>query len=537
MIKKLFLACAIIACATGSAVAEPVSLIAGLSAVIFNAGLAGSVGGALAVATFAVNTTIGLALSVGLSFASKALMGQKGTEAIGAGGSSQGLNAPDVRYNERQSIPSKRIVVGTAQVGGALFYEQVKAPYLTQGILICAREISEFRKCWIGTNEISFANFTPNTILTPFDVEGQPDYPNRLKVSVRVGSDAQTIDPLIAQDYTNVASTFRQQGIATAVLRYHYGADYTEFTGLWGNVQKPNPLFLVDGVFVYDPRDKTQSATDRSTWKFTNNATLIQTYYLTQSFGGRIPTSKIDYDKVAISADWDDGLVACKDGTFIKRHTIDGVFNLSQSPSDVLRGMLSANRGRVLESGGRIWVASSYPKTPVATIYDAILTGGIEFRSAKPKRDLVNRCKVRLVSEEREYQTTDGPVLSRVDLQEEDGEILDATLELPFTLDHRRAQRLQKAYLDSARLGKTITCQVDVSIMCELEDELVGSAVTFDSELFAQANGTYFVTDVGFDQSFSSIELALVEYDPDIEIDWDCNKDEQDFELATLDVT
>jgi hypothetical protein len=65
-----------------------------------------------------------------------------------------------------------------------------------------------------------------------------------------------------------------------------------------------------------------------------------------------------------MAADWDDGLVLRKDGTFFKRHTIDGVVTLNQSPVTVIAGMISANRGRILESAGTVWSASSAPETP-----------------------------------------------------------------------------------------------------------------------------------------------------------------------------
>lgn len=686
MIKIIALAGALFFCLTGTASADPISAAIGLTALLEGTFLAGAGG---TIVTFFGS----LALSVGLSLAANALKSSPDA-AVPA----SELNAPDIRYNERQATPSKRIIVGTAQVGGALFFEQTKTPYLTQGILICARQVTAFRQCWIGTNEIPFSAFTVGSILTPIAVDGNPNYPARLLISLRNGSPTQPVDPLIAQDYTNLSiqpvsnsagtaignmsgagglaagfdnvtaqaasacasltgagnvtgtigkdwgagvtrtiaqfflyapsdfgfsksadptvivklrgSTdnfassivtlytgpatayasssivsvasgidtsaayryhrveiieqagdagshvgavaaelqffeptgleFRQRGVATAVLRYHYGADYTEFTQLWGQVQKPNRLFLVDGVTVYDPRDPTQLLADPTTWKFSNNATLVQTYYLTQPFGGRIATTKIDWDKTKQSADWDDGLIATNDGTLIKRHTVDGVFNLSQSPLDVIKGMLTANGGQVLESGGTMWVQSSQPLNPIATIYDDILTGGVDYRAAQPKKNLINRCKLRFVSEYQSYQLIDGPALYRADLEALDGELLDVTLELPFTLggsqSGARAQRLQKRSLELARLGKTLTCQVDVVILCDLNEELVGQIVNFDSVLFAQANGLYRVTDVGFGQTFSTLQLALVEYDPTIETDWNAATDEQSLILPFLNV-
>ncbi|MCK1669445.1 hypothetical protein [Bradyrhizobium sp. 153] len=651
-----------------------------------------------------VGAAVLIGASIAVNYAVAALTQKsKGSGSLGNSADQVGaasINSPAIKYNERQPIPSKRIIYGTAQVGGALFFEQVKAPFLFQGFLICAKQVTAFRKVWIGSQQISFSTLSPDAVLTPLGITGQPNYPERLAVSFRLGSRDQAADLLLQDDelvklsgsngtpigtltrgaglaaafdgvvykpFASCAATtlsttgyigkdwgvgvsrkiayfvftmptdarpvgtlefylegsndnfatvttlahvppatydggeskavqsgidtstayrfhrlrivasnaaagplgivtlaqlvfyelvgavlpyaeFRQRGIATAVLRYHYGIDYNEFTQLWGQVQRPSPYFLVDGVALPDPRqpghildwdpsDPDSVAEAEASWSWSNNAALVQTHYLTQRYGGRINPSRINWDKVARAADWDDGLVACKDGTFIKRHTIDGVVTLNQSPADVMGAMISANRGFVLESAGKMWPSSSVPRSAVAAIRDELLTGAIEYRAAKPKRDMANRVKVRFVAQEREYQTADGPVLDRADLRAADGELLDATLELPFTMDHRRAQRLQKAFLETARLGRQIVCTCDVALLAECADDLIGSAVTFDSVLFAQANGTYLCTEWGFADNFASIALTLIEYDASIETDYLAANDEQPFVLADLTVS
>lgn len=531
--------------------AEPVSTFIGLTAVIssvfgVSAAVAGAVGGAV----------VGVAISIGVNYAVSAFTSApSGAGAISAAGSSseeafaaQTVNAQAIKYNVRQAIPSKRVIYGTAQVGGALFFETVKPPYLYQGFLICAKKINAFRRMWIGTQEIRFDAITPNTILTPIAVVAQPNFPGRLRVSFRLGESDQAIDPLLAQDFTDLSTEFRQRGIATVVVRYHYGADFEEYTELWGQASRPNPLWLVEGIAVpdpretshvleYDPSDADELAAAEATWSFNNNAALVQSHYLTQRYGGRIDPRRFDWDKAALAARWDDGLQYCLDGTYIKRHTIDGVVTLNQSPATVIAGMLSANRGRILKSAGRVWPSSSFPRSPNFTIHDGLLTGAVEYRAAKPKRDMANRARVRFVAEDREYQTADGPVLTRADLIAADGELLDAVVDLPFTMDDRRAQRLQKAFLQSTRLGRQISVWCDVQLLADCQDELIGSAGVFNSALFAQANGTYLCADWGFVDNFASIELSLIEYDPSIETDFVAAEDEQDFELASLDLS
>ncbi|QUS39564.1 hypothetical protein RPMA_12490 [Tardiphaga alba] len=523
--------------------AEPISIGAAIIGVFTATAVPAAV-------SWAVGTAVLIGASIAVNYAASALMQKSGSGPIATSqyAAETAVNSTAIKYNERQPIPSKRIIYGTAQVGGALFFEEVKPPYLYQGWLICAKKIASFRKMWIGTQEIAFQSLVPNTILTPIAVYGQPNFPGRLKVSLRLGDANQAIDPILAADFPDLDPEFRQRGIATAVVRYHYGADYTEYTELWGQSSRPNPYFLVDGVAVPDPRrpghvlefdpsDDAAVAAAEATWEFSNNATLIQAHYLTQRYGGRIDPRRFDWAKTAVAADWDDGLVWCLDGTYIRRHTIDGVVTLNQSPANIVSGMLSANRGMVLQSAGKVWPSSSIPRQPVVTIHDGLLTGAVDYRAAKPKRDLINRLKVRFVAEDREYQTADGPVLSRDDLKAADGELLDATLDLPFTMDHRRAQRLEKAFLENARLGKQLVVKCDVLLLANCSEELIGNAVTFDSVLFASANGTYLCTDWSFADNFSSINVSLVGYDAAIETDYRAAVDEKPFVLAPLDVS
>lgn len=490
------------------------------------------------------NAIIYATVSIGFSLASSLLQPQRGTSDSGSFG---GNVTQGAQVTVRQSVPYKRVILGSAYVGGALFFEQIKAPYLYTGILIAYGEIDEIESARVGTDTLAFSSITPNSILTPLGIDGQPDYPAYLQTSLRYGETDQAVDQLILSGFPSIGTEFRQRGNATAVMRYHYGgtdnslATQTNHTAVWGQVARPPSFFVVRGAKVYDPRDATQSLADSSTWKWSNNATLNQVHYLTAPWGGRIPTSKIDWDKIADSADYDDEVIACGDGMFIKRHTLDGVVTLNQRPFEVLPQLLTANRAMLLESGGRVWIESARPRTPTFTIHDRIIASGIKYQSAKEKRNLINKVQVRAVAPGQDYQTVDGPLLNDTALQATDQEVLTGTIDLNYTLDTStnwtRVQRLQKAFLDSSRLGKTLTVSVDATLLGITSDELIGAVGTFDSVLFSAANRDYLVTAVGFSEDFTSIGLALTEYDPTIETSWNPTTDERPFTYTLPDVS
>lgn len=515
---------------TTCASAEPISTFIGLTALISGLGVSTAVAGAIG------GVIVGGALSVGLNFAAKLLMPSTGSAQIQSQ-APVSSNSSEARMSTRQSAPPKRIPYGIVQAGGALVLEECKPPYFYRTYVISNEEIDGLEAIYLGTQKLSFVALTPDTILSPIGVDGQPNYPSRLRVCFRVGKADQAACPLAMEAFPNLGSDWRQRGCATVTVECHYGSDDAEHQALWGISGDPEFLFVMRGIKVFDPRDPTQDKDDPTTWKFSRNACIGQNDYLRRDFGGRVPSFKIPYEEVAIDADYDDDLVACLDGTFIPRYTIDGMVTLNQSPSDTLGQMQTANRGRLVQSSGFVWCASSRPKTSVATIYDAILTGGIHYESGKAKRDTANFVQTRFIAPEREYNLTDGPPYTVQADQDVDQEKLVATLDFFFTRDHRAVQRLSKAWYDTSRLGKTLTVPVDLRILAEATDQLPNNPVTFDCALFPKQAGIWMVGQLEIGDSYAAINLDLSQYQASIETDWIADRDEKPFTVADLDLS
>lgn len=502
--------------------AEPVSL--GFAVATF-------FGTAVAVETaFLIGAVINVGLAVGLSYAASALAPKAGS--VG----SAKANDPGIRYSTRQSAPAKRKAYGECHVGGALFFEKVSPPFLVQGFLIHEGEIESVDGIFIGTNRLSFpSGITENTILTPSNVEGQPDYAGFVRCCVRYGSDDQTHDELLRDRFgvDIIPDSFRQRGIATVVIEYeHPGPNEFElFQELWGGGRHPQAFFLIKGKKrIYDPRVPSHILGDESTWSYSNNATLCQTDYMRAEYGGRITPNKIDWDKVKLAADYDDSGMRTIDDMFIKKHTVDGLFTLDQAPSDVMADLLSANRGSFTQEGGNAWPDSSRPKDVVLVINDRLLTGGLQYQPYKNRRELINIVEPRFVSKELNYEIIPGPDYRDEDLIIAHGEEHHFALSLPFTLDHRRAQRLSKLFHLNAQQERSIAIQVDLEALALATGSLTGGVITLESELFPQANGNYEVKKLSFVDGFGAIELACVEYDSSIEADWNPSADEQEFD-------
>lgn len=508
--------------------------IAGVVALaFFNLGAPLALANAVLLAGPALITT-GLALGANL-LASSILSRQAAVPA--------GNNSPDVRASIRQAVPAQRVIYGQTKVGGAVFFLEVKPPWMYIGLLLSSREVSEIVSVYCGDTLVTFRDDRGAATVPYFNGEN-----TRLYRSVRLGTPNQTRDPIIGADFPDIPTTFRQRGISTVVFKCHYGADQDEYIRLWGNVQIPNFLMEVKGAKVYDPRDPTQimfsDPNDKAevdaamaTWKWSNTAALVQSDYLIQPYGGRIIPSRVRWDKIAEAADYDETLVGLKGGGFQKRYTIDGMITKNQSRIDMLGAMLTANRGFVTQSEGRVWITSAKPRTPVLSVHDGMLAGGFQYRDAAPKKSLINRVRTRFVAPDREYQTIDGPIRNDDAYLAADGEVLEQTIELPFTNDHRKAQRLGKAYMDQSRLGKTLSLTLTLDHLAKAKEEGIeaGSVIRVWSEIFPQINGLYQVQTAGWAEDFSTLQVALAQYDPAVETSWNPETDEQPFVIIDVD--
>lgn len=493
------------------------SLVAVGSFIVGGAGLGALTIGGIGIGQIAL--TAGL---IGLNYA----LTPKNKATVGS------INDPGTRGNTRQAIPSHRFLYGTVQVGGAIFIlDDSQPPSLVMGLLLSARRIDSVVSAKIGTNTVTFDG-DRKALNSPFRV-GSTAY---LRGSFRLGTSDQAMDPILKEMFPTLGvedgpvDTFLQTGHATAVFEFKYGTDRTHFETLWGQVAIPNPFVLVKGSLVYDPRDPTQDVDDESTWKWSDNATLIQADWARHPDGVGEKTEDADWEKIAESADYDDELVALKAGGTQKRHTINGVVTLNQPPRDVMEALLTANRGALRRSKGRWWIESSKPRNPVATITDKDIVSGFDYRDRRPVKEQYNKLRGRFIAPERDYQEADGPILDRTDLQTEDGEILETTIRAPFTDTHQALQRMEKQFLLESRLGKTWAGTVRLRLL----GIDVGNAILISSKIWPQINGIYMVENWGFADDFSAIRLQLREYDKTISTNWNPQTDEQDFELPEL---
>lgn len=494
------------------------------SAAAANAALAAGLGSlawsVASIASFAVT----LGTTIGLSYAASALMKTQ----IGDNGQSPaGINAPEVRGNVKNAVPTQRIIIGQARSGGAMFVYEVIPPYLYLGVLYSSLPISEFGTLYIGEKKVAFASLPDNVPVSPLSVSDLPNYAARLTVCVQRGSLNQGVNALIASDLGSKFDTtyFETPGVPNVVFKFDYGADADEFLELWGNVQIPNTQWVIKGVPLPDPRipshrmsfdmrDPEDFYQAISTWSWSDTAALAQAFWAMMPFGLRAGPDRISLDVLKESANFDEEAVPLADGGSEKRHTVSCVATLADKPNVVMDALFTANRGFPSQRAGEFHVYSSQPRDAVITITDNMLIGGFEFRRLKPKKDLVNIARCTYVSPDDEWQDAEGPTDKRLGLIDSDGEEFEQTVRLSCTPGQERAFRLLTGFVDEVRLDRFLTCRVTMRAYGLREGDIVRRYS--ETGRYSHQDGLYQVEEWQLAVDRSSLALSLSEYDPTI---------------------
>jgi hypothetical protein len=500
------------------------------AAVISAIGLTGT---AAAIGT----VVVGAAIGIGVGVAAQAL--SQGLAEPSAGADS--VRADNRKAPSQNSLPARRMVFGTVQLSGPLFFFENINPFLYVGVAICDGPIDGVIGVTFNGKSVEFhpdgyctsrpyASYSPAgglVVLAPFSPY--------LWASFRNGGAGQQIDTLLNPDAPslpglfggfyniplNLPSSFRQQGVATAVFRMHFGQDQEEHNDLYaGSVV---PVVTVRGAKIYDPRQPSHNFADPATWVWSDNPALCIAHWLTRRWQYPLAFEEIDWVSFAAAADGCDELVPLKYGGAEKRYRCDGIVSAGQSHFDVANDLLSCCAGSLFYRRGKVAIEVGVARDPVMTLTDRDIAGPIEMRHGASITQTINRIRTAFVSSGRSYEAQNAPVIDNLDYQAADGRVIERTLELPCTSSVATAQRLAKRFLESSRTRREGT--LTAGPIAQLLD--AGDRIVIETQL-PYLNGVFEVREIVHRDS--GIGLSLAEYIPLID-DWAPARDEVFYEI------
>jgi hypothetical protein len=140
------------------------------------------------------------------------------------------------------------------------------------------------------------------------------------------------------------------------------------------------------------------------------------------------------------------------------RYTAHGVVLDTDDPGEVIEGLLGAMAGTLTYTGGKFEIHAGAASSSVVTLDEDSLAGGITVQARRSRRELFNAVKATYVDPDKNYQPTTAPGVENSTYEDQDnGEQIWQTVDLPFCDSPTRAQRLSKIALERCRQQIVIT--------------------------------------------------------------------------------
>lgn len=435
MIRRLLLATVSFLALTSAVRADPIS-VAILSALGYS-GAAGLLAPTAVLLTIATNSIIAALPSILLSTAI----------AVGSALISNSLNPQqpqpkpsDQQQTIRQSVGPRRRFYGRNKVGGTMWFFESKDGVLYSGITLNQGEIEGIVETWLSDEEVTLdvdgyvleAPFTPTT-----------DSPGLIRIQFKLGSDTETAYSTLTTDFSGVVtSDHRNRGVATALITYQ-DVSKERVSEVYPR-GAPGFRAVIDAVKVYDPREGTHDATDKTTWEWSDNPALCVMDYLTHPDGMGLPRDKIYTSDFIALADICDELVALKGGGAIKRYRLWGGYLLSELAKDVLpRMLLTCDADLYMTPDGLIGIRGGQWEAPTVTIGpDQILSA--DWRRGQGALRAFNELTFTYVDVDHDYQEVEGQAWIDEADQTLRGRVLASQVNMYMVPHHAQARRLAK---------------------------------------------------------------------------------------------
>ncbi|WP_272664714.1 MULTISPECIES: phage tail tip fiber protein [Providencia] len=385
-------------------------------------------------------------VSAGLMIAGVMATGGLGTALIVAGIAVQAASTfifqekmPSMRYRDqserkqmlRSAVAPETIVVGKTVQSGLLFFaeeekgDQTDGERLFMAIALAAHPIHKIGRIWLNDDLIeTFGD----------------------KVSYEFHNGRTTSDPYLLKHAPSWKDDMIGENLAWLRLTLKYDAEKFPY-GV------PNVKVEMWGKEVFDPR------IGKDAW--TDNGVLIALDYYRSYLN--VPDLELNFDEFKTAADLSYEPVVTPEGNTEPRHTINGAYELSESPSSLLDHMhrcIAAEPTYVAGKHGILMQAYNGPA--VLRIEPNQIIDTVNITPELALRDATNAIYGTFVDAEQQYVKTDFEPVIVDEWIEEDGLEIKENIDYRFVTSPYQAARLSNLYLRKKRAGRRIQLKMDM---------------------------------------------------------------------------
>ncbi|WP_415887082.1 DUF1983 domain-containing protein [Providencia rettgeri] len=385
-------------------------------------------------------------VSAGLMIAGVMATGGLGTALIVAGIAVQAASTfifqekmPSMRYRDqserkqmlRSAGAPETVVVGKTVCSGLLFFaeeekgDQTDGERLFMAIALAAHPIHKIGLIWLNDDLIeTFGD----------------------KVSYEFHNGRTTSDPYLLKHAPSWKDDMIGENLAWLRLTLKYDAEKFPY-GV------PNVKVEMWGKEVFDPR------IGKDAW--TDNGVLIALDYYRSYLN--VPDLELNFDEFKTAADLSYEPVVTPEGNTEPRYTINGAYELSESPSSLLDHMhrcIAAEPTYVAGKHGILMQAYNGPA--VLRIEPNQIIDTVNITPELALRDATNAIYGTFVDAVQQYVKTDFEPVIVDEWIEEDGLEIKENIDYRFVTSPYQAARLSNLYLRKKRAGRRIQLKMDM---------------------------------------------------------------------------
>lgn len=273
----------------------------------------------------------------------------------------------------------------------------------------------------------------------------------------------------------------------------------------------------VSGVYIWGaqlnkgstalPYTPTTATAVSPVTQYSNNPALCIYDYLTNTrYGKGLSASVLDVASFIESANYCDQIVSIPSGTQ-KRYTCDGVVDINASALDNIKSLLTSCRGLLVYSGGIYKL-----------LIDQVASAGFDFNEdniiggwsiVQPgRRSKFNRVTAGFFNPAASWQPDLGISDSTAYRAQDNGLLLEAKIDLPFTANAYTAQQLAGLHLKQSRFGLTAHfTAMQSALRCE-----IGDVVTITHATPGWVGKLFKVIELTL-RDDDEVEVVVLEYD------------------------
>lgn len=394
--------------------------------------------------TIGVEGTVGALLGAAFAAAGSHLLTKKTAKV----GDLAGLNA-GLMKNVTNSVASIPVIYGTRKVGGPIALLSTTDRTFNNDVLHmvavwCEGEISSVDTVYANDVDVTSAS--------------GPDLASWTTVTSYVGTTTQAADPTLLTEFVGPNPTWtaahQLKGIAYSYVAYEY--DAVEGPNVFSQ-GIPTTTAKIVGKLLYDTRTS-------STAYSVNPALAIYDFLTDTVYGRGIPAAEIDTASFNAAANYCETSVETYvgSGVFQDRYTCNGVLDTDLKTIDNLNNLLTSCMGMLVFSGGTYKLIIEKAETPSFTLDEDNIIGPLAIASDTAGNRL-NRIRVHFFNPDVDYKRDIRFVDSTSFRTADNGALLDAQIDLPFTADAHTAKQIAGIILRQSRFSMTVqgTCTIE----------------------------------------------------------------------------